>query len=215
MKNEKEKKEELCDCDVCRVENGLNNDLEEMLIKTRRILLTGEITDQKADYICQRLQAYAFSKLPVYIYINSAGGELGGGYAIIDQMELSPFPIYTIVRGTAASMSATIAAYGTRGCRFITKNSTMFLHNINVTLPENEVPVQKMTIEHLMKYCEEKMKDLVSKLKVNRKKFNELLNKTSWLMPEEAIKIGIVDGIWTKKMEDSLNINSLKKINNE
>lgn len=211
MKNEKQKKEELCDCDVCRVENGLNNDLEEMLIKTRRILLTGEITDQKSDYICQRLQAYAFSKLPVYIYINSAGGELGGGYAIIDQMELSPFPIYTIVRGTSASMAATITAYGDKGCRFITKNSTMFLHNINVALPENEILSQQIVIEHLTKYSENKTKDLVSRLKINRKKFNELLNKTSWLMPEEAVKIGIVDGIWTKKMEDELNINSLKE----
>lgn len=207
----KEKKEELCDCDVCRVENDRNDDLEEMLIKTRRILLTGEITDQKADYVCQRLQAYAFSKLPVYIYINSAGGELGGGYAIIDAMELSPFPIYTIVRGTAASMAATITAYGTKGCRFITKNSTMFLHNINVALPENEILSQKIVIEHLMKYSEDKTKDLVSRLKIKRKKFDELLNKTSWLMPDEAVKIGIVDGIWIKKMEDTLNINSIEE----
>jgi ATP-dependent Clp protease protease subunit len=209
MKNKKEEPE--CDCEVCQAENDLNNDLEEMLIKTRRILLTGEITDQKADYICQRLQAYAFNKLPVYIYINSAGGELGGGYAIIDTMELSPFPIYTIVRGTSASMAATITAYGTKGCRFITKNSTMFLHNINVALPENEILSQKTAIEHLTKYSEDKTKDLVSRLKINRKKFNELLNKTTWLMPEEAIKIGIVDGIWTKEMEDKLNINSLKE----
>lgn len=211
MKNEKERKEELCDCDVCRVENDLNNNLEEMLIKTRRILLTGEITDQKADYVCQRLQAYAFSKLPVYIYINSAGGELGAGYAIIDQFLLSPFPVCTIVRGTAASMAATITAYGTKGCRFATRNSTMFLHQVNVLLPENEIPSQKIAVEHLLKYSEYKMKDLVSKLKISRKKFDTLLDKTAWLLPEQAIEIGLIDGIWTKSRESSLNINLFKE----
>lgn len=211
MKNKKEKEEVECQCDTCRAENDLCDNLEEMLIKTRRILLTGEITDQKADYICQRLQAYSFSKLPVYVYINSAGGELGAGYSIIDQFELSPFPVYIIVRGTAASMAATITAYGTKGCRFITKNSTMFLHNINVALPENEIPSQKIAIEHLLKYSEDKMKGLVSKLKISRKKFDLLLNKTSWLMPEEAIRIGLVDSIWTRRHEDTLNINSIEE----
>jgi ATP-dependent Clp protease protease subunit len=210
MKNEKEKKEIECQCDVCLAENDLCDDLEEMLIKTRRILLTGEITDQKSDYICQRLQIYSFSKLPVYIYINSAGGELGAGYSIIDQMELSPFPIYTICRGTAASMSATIMAYGTKGCRFITKNSTMFLHDMNVQLPENTIPSQKIAVEHLEKYTEEKMKDLISRLKINRRKFDKLLKDTSWLLPKQAIEIGLCDGIWTRKMEDTLNINSIK-----
>lgn len=189
MKNEKERKEEECQCDVCRAENNLNDNFEEMLIKTRRILLTGEITDQKSDYVCQRLQAYAFSKLPVYIYINSAGGELGAGYSIVDAMELSPFPIFTIARGIAASMAATILAYGTKGCRFATRNSTMFLHQINVVLPENEILAQKIAVEHLLKYSEDKMKDLVSKLKINRKKFDILLNKTAWLMPDEAIRV--------------------------
>lgn len=210
MKNEKKELIKECDCDACRSENNLD-DIEEILIKTRRILLTGEINDQKADYVCQRLQVYAFSKLPVYMYINSAGGELGAGYAIIDQILLSPFPTYTIVRGTAASMAATISAFGTKGCRFITKNSTMFLHDINVQLPENTILAQKICVEHLIKYSEDKIKDFVSRLKINRKKFDQLLKNTSWLLPEQAIKIGLVDGIWTKRMEDSLNINSIKE----
>lgn len=209
MKNKKEEME--CQCDACRSENDTNEVLEEMLIKTRRILLTGEINDQKADYVCGRLQAYAYSKLPVYIYINSPGGELGAGYAILDQIELSPYPVYTIARGTAASMSATILAYGTKGCRFATKNSTMFLHNINVSLPENEIPAQRIAIEHLLKYSEDKTKDLISKLRINRKKFDELLNKTAWMMPSDAIKIGLIDGVWTRSHENTLNINSIKE----
>lgn len=212
--NNKEKEPQCeCDCDgdICRSEGYSGNDIEEMLIKSRRILLTGEINDQMADRICNQLQMYAFSKSPVYMYINSAGGELSGGYAIIDTMELMPFPVHTIARGTAASMAATILAYGTKGCRFATKNSTMFLHQINVLLPESEIPAQKIAIEHLLKYSEYKTKDLVSKLKISRKKFDLLLNKTVWLMPDEAIKIGLVDSIWTQGHENKLNINSLKE----
>lgn len=209
MRNKKE--EPKCDCEPCDSVKNDFEDIEELLIRTRRILITGEINDQKADYVCQRLQAYAFSKLPVYVYINSPGGELGAGYAIVDQFLLSPFPIYTIVRGIAASMAATIVAYGTKGCRFATKNSTLFLHNMNVTLPENEISSQKIAVEHLIKYSEDKIKDLVSKLKINRKKFDLLLNKTCWLVPEEAIKIGLVDSIWTKDLENSININSIKE----
>jgi len=205
MKNRKEESP-VKETKIC--EDCLNEEVEEMLIKSRRIFLTGEIDDNKADSICQKLQVYAFSKLPVYLYINSGGGELGAGYAIIDQILLSPFPTYTIVRGTAASMAATISAFGTKGCRFITKNSTMFLHDINVQLPENTILAQKICVEHLIKYSEDKIKDFVSRLKINRKKFDQLINKTCWLTPKQAIKIGLVDKIWDRELENTININS-------
>jgi ATP-dependent Clp protease protease subunit len=201
-----------CDCDVCNPSAQedapveLVEAVEQMFTRTRRILLTGEINSTKADFINSKLQLYSSSPLPVFIYINSEGGDLNAGYAILDQMQLCMFPIYTIVRGTAASMAASIAAYGTKGCRFITKNSTMFLHNMCVELPPAGVSAQNICVEHLIKYSEEKIADFASKLKIKRKKLEELLLQTCWLTPEQAIQIGLVDGIWSKELENNISV---------
>jgi len=95
----------------------LDNNVEQHLIRTRRLIIVGEITDYLAAYINSNLQFFSYSQDPVYLYISSPGGDMSAGYAIIDQMELSPFPVYTIVRGQANSMAAIIAAHGAKGNR--------------------------------------------------------------------------------------------------
>jgi len=202
-----------CDCEACQESEVCNINsgevVEQMLTRTRRIILTGEINTARADYVNNKLQLYSSSNLPVFIYVNSEGGDLNAGYAILDQMELCPFPVYTIVRGVAASMAASITAFGTKGCRFITKNSTMFLHNMSVELPPGHISAQNICVEHLIKYSDEKIEDFASKLKIRRKKLEQLLTQTCWLTAKQAIGIGLVDGIWTKEFER--NVNSCEK----
>jgi len=175
---------------------------EENLIISRRIQLVGEITDSAALYINAHLQNFATSKDPVLIYISSPGGDLSAGYAIVDQIELSPFPVYTIVRGQANSMGAIIAAYGTKGCRFITKNSSIMLHQVLVCSAKIENIVEhKLGIDYIHDDFNQKIVDLSKRTKLTPSQLSKILLETRWMNAKGAAKIGIVDGIWTKQLE--------------
>lgn len=66
---------------------------------------------------------------PIWIVINSEGGSVVDGIAIMDTIELCPAPIYTLCAGEATSMGAYIFAMGDEGHRYITRNSRISLHN--------------------------------------------------------------------------------------
>lgn len=175
---------------------------EDNLVGSRRIQLVGEITDNTALYINSHLQNFATRKDPVLIYITSPGGDLSSGYAIIDQMELSPFPVYTIIRGQANSMAAIIAAYGTPGCRFITRNSLVMIHEMIVGASRLEyLTPHKMSIDFMREDFNQKIVAFSKKTKLKPSELSEVLKKTKWMNAKEAAKIGIVDGIWTKQLE--------------
>jgi len=171
-------------------------------ITTRRILLTGEISEGMAAYATSHLQFFSMNpNLPVFIYINSPGGDLFSGYSIIDQISLSRFPIFTIVRGQAVSMAAVIAAYGSPKCRFMTKNSCMMIH------PTCLYGIAEGINSH--KDYVKKFQLLSTRLKIGKTALKKLSDGTHWMTPKQAIKIGMVDGTWTKRHE--AEVDSLRR----
>jgi ATP-dependent Clp protease protease subunit len=184
--------------DACEV-------LEEVLDGLRCINIIGPIDDIISSYVCSSLQAFASSKDPVYIYISSDGGEVIPGYAIVDQMELSPFPIYTIIRGRAASMAAIIATYGTKGCRYMTKNSCAMIHEIRVCNAEEPMQEHLASIEHVLNDQARKMKDWAKRMNISVKELTSLTESTYWMNLREAMEVGLIDGLWDKEMEASIH----------
>lgn len=202
-----------CNREHSNLKLSVDSETEDVLAETRRIFLIGEIDDGTSFYINSYLQAYACydSKKPVFIYISSPGGDLAAGYSIVDQILLSPFKVYTIIQGQANSMAAIIAAYGTKGCRFITKNSTVMIHSMLVLSKFESIESHKTTINYLYKEYVDKVKDLAKRTKVGWKELFELMEKTYWMNAKQATTIGIVDGIWTPKLEQQLNKLGKKK----
>ncbi len=99
-------------------------------VKTRTIFLYGEVNMALAYDVGFRLKYldYVDSSEPITIEINSPGGEVSSGLAIIDTMNYVQSPIRTVICGTAASMSALIAGCGTKGMRFALPNSMAMIH---------------------------------------------------------------------------------------
>lgn len=194
--------------------------IEDCLLATRRVELIGEIDEYTAVYVNSHLRCFALEdpKLPVYIYISSPGGELSCGYSIVDQIMLSPFKIYTIVQGQAHSMAAIIAAYGTKGCRFATENSSLMIHSVLLSSTTDSIMPHKQSVDHLYADYQQKIAQLSKRTKLNYTKMFALMEKTHWMNPKEAMKIGMIDGVWTKTMEQAVNSmgieNEKKKKNN-
>ncbi|PKL74614.1 MAG: ATP-dependent Clp protease proteolytic subunit, partial [Candidatus Melainabacteria bacterium HGW-Melainabacteria-1] len=105
-------------------------DIFSRLLKSRIVLLGDEIDDANANIIIAQLlflEAEDCDK-DIQFYINSPGGSVSAGLAIIDTMQYVKPQITTICLGQAASMAATILAAGQKGKRYALPHSTVMIH---------------------------------------------------------------------------------------
>ncbi|GHN17579.1 ATP-dependent Clp protease proteolytic subunit [Lactobacillus delbrueckii subsp. allosunkii] len=105
-------------------------DIYSRLLKDRIIMLSGEVNDQMANSIIAQLlflDAQDNTK-DIYMYINSPGGVITSGMAIVDTMNFIKSPVSTIATGMAASMASIILAEGERGKRFALPHATVLIH---------------------------------------------------------------------------------------
>ena len=95
-------------------------DIYSRLLKDRIIFLGGAVDEHIANLVVAQLLFLANEdpKKDIYLYINSPGGNIKDGLAIIDTMNFIKPNVSTICFGMAASMGAMILSYGAKGKRF-------------------------------------------------------------------------------------------------
>ena len=105
-------------------------DIYSRLLVDRIIFISGEIEDNMANAICAQLlflQSQDASK-QINIYINSPGGVVTAGLAILDTMNYVTCPIATYCIGQAASMGAVLLSAGNKGLRYALPNARIMVH---------------------------------------------------------------------------------------
>ena len=105
-------------------------DIYSRLLKERIIFLGLPIDDHVANLVIAQLLFLAAedAKKDIYLYINSPGGSITAGMAILDTMNYIKPDMVTICLGLAASMAAVLLASGTRGKRQALPNSRIMIH---------------------------------------------------------------------------------------
>jgi ATP-dependent Clp protease protease subunit len=144
---------------------------------------------------------------PIFpVVIDSYGGQVYSLQGCIDIFESSPIPVATIVQGKAMSCGSFLAAFGTKGYRYIGKNSHILIHHLNNTIhgitpqikecAKHTEVVDKELFEKLSVYCGHQTNYFQSKL--------QQFEGADWYVsPEEAIAMNLVDRIGIP----TLNIN--------
>ena len=143
---------------------------------------------------------YRLSKYPgepIYIIINSPGGHVTDGLAILDTLngaKAMGSDVYTIATGMTASMGAFLLAAGTKGCRYATPNAEILLHQPlggvsgqatdMVIAVDNIVKKKSILTEHLANFTGQSAKELAPKLE-----------RDHIMTPEQAVSEGVIDGI--------------------
>ena len=105
-------------------------DIYSLLLKERIIFLGTPINDQVANVLVAQL-LYLDREDPerdISIYINSPGGVISSGLAILDTMNLIRPNVSTICVGLTASMATVLLCAGTKGKRYALPNSTVHMH---------------------------------------------------------------------------------------
>lgn len=178
-------------------------DIASRLLDDNIILLTGEINDMMAEVVIAQL-LYLDSldkKEPIHIYINSPGGSVTAGLAILDTMRLVKSKVYTYCIGLAASMGAILLSSGDK--RYIVPHAEVMIHQ-----PLGGTKGQATDIEIAAKHITRTKKILNSILaETCNKSYEDVSRDTerdNWKSAEEALDYGIVDKIISSlnEMED-------------
>lgn len=105
-------------------------DIYSRLLKDRIIFVTGEIEDSMANTIIAQLLFLEKEdpKADIQMFLNTPGGVITSGMAILDTMNYIKCDVSTIAVGLAASMGSILLAGGKKGKRFSLPNSKILIH---------------------------------------------------------------------------------------
>jgi len=174
----------------------LSLQLEQNNIK----FLVGEVTQQSVLELVQWIVLKNINPQPdeyLTIYINSTGGSLYDAFALIDVMDRSNIPIRTIGIGYLLSAALLIFTSGTKGLRYIGKNTGILSHQFSTELEGKHHDI-KAHLKEANK-CNTRMLDILQKATMlDRKSIQRtLLPPTDvWLDVEELLKYGAADHIY-------------------
>lgn len=175
-------------------------DLFSRLLSDRIIMLQEEVTDQLAQAITAQL-LYLESEDPekeIHMYINSPGGSVSAGLAILDTMQYIRPKVCTVCMGMAASMGAVLLAAGSKGSRLILPNAEVMIHQ-----PLGGAQGQATDIEIQARHILRTKKRLTRILAEACGKDTDVLaadmERDNWLSAKEALDYGLVDRILTSK----------------
>ncbi len=171
-------------------------DIYSRLLKENIIFLGGPIDDHTANIVIAQLLFLQSedAKKDIHLYVNSPGGSVTAGLAIIDTMNLIKNPVSTYCVGIAASMGAVILSAGTKGKRYILPNAEVMIHQ-PLGGVEGQASDIAITAKHILR-TREKLYEILSK---NSGKTLAQVEKDGdrdyWMSAEEAKKYGIVDKV--------------------
>ena len=171
-------------------------DIYSRLLKERIVFLTGQVQDDIASLICAQLLFLEAEdpKKEISFYINSPGGVVTSGLAILDTMNYIKCPVSTIVMGQACSMGSLLLCCGEKGRRFALPNSRIMIHQpsggfqgqaTDIEIHAKEILDLKARLNNIY------VKQTGQKLETVQK----AMERDNFMSPEEALKFGLIDEI--------------------
>lgn len=179
-------------------------DIYSRLLKDRIVMVQGQVEDTMANAIVAQLlflDAQDNTK-DIYIYINTPGGSVSAGLAIIDTMNFIKSPVQTIVMGVAASMGTIIASSGTKGKRFMLPNAEYMIHQpMGGTGGGTQQTDMAIAAQHLLKTRERLEQILADNSNRTLKQIHKDAERDYWMTAEETLEYGFIDAIMTRNEE--------------
>lgn len=175
-------------------------DIYSRLLKERIIFLSGSVTEEMASLIIAQLM-YLENEDPkkdITMYVNSGGGSVTAGMAIIDTMHFIKPDVSTICVGMAASMGAMILSQGAEGKRYALPNSEVMIHQ-PLGGAEGQASDIAITAKRILQIRDVLYKMLAKRTGKTVAQIEKDADRDYFMVAEEAKKYGIVDKIITKR----------------
>ena len=178
-------------------------DIFSRLLKDRIIYLGEDVNPTTSSLIVAQM-LFLESEDPdkeIFFYINSPGGSITDGMAIVDTMNYIKCPVSTVCVGLAASMGAVLLAAGEKGKRFAMPNSEVMIHQplIGGGGLQGQATEIKIHADHLVKTREKLNKFLSERTGKPLEQIERDTERENYMTAEEALKYGLIDGIMSKR----------------
>lgn len=178
-------------------------DIYSRLLRERIVFLGGPIDDYVANIIIAQL-IFLESEDPkkdIKLYINSPGGSVTAGLAIVDTMNFITPDVSTVCVGIAASMGAVLLSNGAKGKRFALPNAEVMLHQV-MGGAEGQASDIEINARHILRTKETLNKILAKNTGKTPAQIEKDSDRDYWLTADEAKKYGVVDHIIDKRPKE-------------
>ncbi len=178
-------------------------DIFSRLLKDRIIFMGEDVNPTSASLVIAQL-LFLESEDPdkeIFLYINSPGGSITDGMAIVDTMNYIKCPVSTICVGMAASMGAVLLACGEKGKRFALPNAEILIHQplIGGNGISGQATEIKIHADHMVRTREKLNKILSERTGKTLETIEKDTERDNYMTAEEALKYGLIDGIMDRK----------------
>jgi ATP-dependent Clp protease protease subunit len=180
---------------------GMPDPLAMKMLKTRSILLSGEVNKSLAERVVRSLLVLeAMSDEPIKVFIDSPGGDVDAGYAIFDMIRFVNAPVWTIGMGLVASAGALILLAAPKERRVGLPNSHYLIHQplsgmrgvaTDIEIHAKEIDKARERINKLISFETGKPLDQVAKD----------TDRDYWLNADEAKDYNLIAKIVAKRSE--------------
>lgn len=177
-------------------------DIYSRLLKERIVFLTGQVNDEVASLICAQLLFLEAEnpKKEISFYINSPGGVVTSGLAILDTMRYIRCPVSTIVMGQAASMGSLLLCCGEKGKRYALPNARVMIHQPSGGF-QGQATDMEIHVKEILSIKARLNQIYVEQTGQKLSVIENAMERDNFMTAEEALKFGLIDEIITKRAE--------------
>lgn len=175
-------------------------DIYSRLLKERIVFMGDQVTPETANLVVAQLLFLASEdpKRDIKLYINSPGGSVYDGLAIIDTMNYISPDVQTIGIGLQASMGAMLLACGAKGKRFLLPNARVMIHQPSYGTGQAKVTDQEIELREGLFLKKRLVEILAQQTGKSAEQVEKDMDRDNWMSAEEAKQYGIVDEIIDK-----------------
>jgi len=178
-------------------------DIYSRLLKENIIFLGTPIDDQVANLIIAQMLFLAAEdpEKDISLYINSPGGSITAGLAILDTMNLVEPDIVTYCVGQAASMGAVLLACGTKGKRFALPHARILIHQPSMSGLAGQASDIDIYAREILRMREVLNNILAQACNQSVERIARDVDRDYIMEADQAVEYGIVDRVVTTRGE--------------
>ncbi len=175
-------------------------DIYSRLLNDRIIFLGEQIDDNVANSVVAQLLHLESSdpEKDISLYINSPGGSVTAGLAILDTMDFIKCDVSTICMGECASMAAVLLSAGTPGKRLCLPNSMVLIHQPSGGAQGQQTEIA-IVADFMLKTRNRLNKILADNTGQSLETIQADTERDNYMTAEEALAYGLVDRITTTR----------------
>ncbi len=175
-------------------------DIYSRLLRDRIVMISGPIDMAMANTVVAQL-LFLESENPnadISLYLNTPGGEVNAGWAIMDTMQYIKPNVSTIGMGLVASMGSVLLAAGAKGKRFVLPNTEIMIHQ-PLAGTQGQVTDMEIHVANFKRTKERLIKQMAGFTGRKEKELFDAMERDNYMDAETAKKFGLIDDILIRK----------------